>query len=197
MSNILHISASINGAASTSRKLGDKLAKGLAAKHGMDIIERDLSTNEIPMIDALRFEANNTAPEERNTAQSELAQIADELIEELRGADVIVMSVPIYNFNVPASVKAWADLVARAGTTFKYTENGPEGQLTGKKAYITVASGGVPVGSEVDFMSKWLEHFLGFLGVPTEEIVAADGIMGENADQKIAEAEAKVEELIS
>ncbi len=197
MTNILHISASINGAASTSRKLGDKLAKGLSAKHGMDIVERDLAANDLPLIDALRFEANNTPPEERNTAQSELAQIADELIDELRGADVIVMSVPIYNFSVPASVKAWADLVARAGTTFKYTENGPDGLLTGKKAYITASSGGVPVGSEVDFMTKWLEHFLGFLGIPTEEIVAADGIMGENADQKIADAEAKVDQLIS
>ncbi len=195
MTKVLHISASINGAASVSRELGDKLARKLADHHSADVVERDLSTNDVPLIDALRFEANNTAPEERSTAQAELAVIADELIDELKGADVIVFSVPIYNFSVPASVKAWADLVARAGTTFKYTENGPEGLLTGKKAYIAASSGGVPVGSEVDFMTKWLEHFLGFLGIPTEKVIAADGIMGENADEKIAEAHEKVEKL--
>lgn len=195
MTTILHISASINGDASTSRALGDKLARGLAEKHDGAIVERDLSINDVPMIDAARFEANNTAPDQRSPAQSELAQIADALIQELRGADIIVFSTPIYNFMVPASVKAWADLVARAGTTFRYTASGPEGLLTGRTAYITASSGGVPVGSEVDFMTSWLKHFLGFLGIETAQVIAADGIMGENADEKIAAAHEEVEKV--
>ena len=106
-----------------------------------------------------------------------------------------MISSPIYNFGAPASVKAWADLVARAGTTFKYTENGPKGLLEGKKAYITIASGGTPVGSDIDFMSGWLTFFLGFLGIEVVEVIAADGIMGEDGNAKIDAAHDEIAKL--
>ena len=194
MTNILHITASIRGEESVSRGLGNTLVDGFKAK-GASVVTRDLAKNDIPFIDAERFAANLAPYTDRSEEQHALAKIADELIEELKAADTVVFSVPIYNFSVPATVKAWADLVARAGTTFQYTANGPEGLLTGKKAYITAASGGTPVGSDMDFMTPWLTFFLGFLGIKDVEVVAADGIMGEGGEEKIAAAHEEVERL--
>ena len=194
MTNILHITASIRGEESVSRSLGNTLVEGLKAK-GAEVVTRDLAQNDLPFIDAERFAANLAPYAERTEEQHALAKIADELIEEVKAADTLVFSVPIYNFSVPATVKAWADLVARAGTTFQYTANGPEGLLTGKKAYITAASGGTPVGSDMDFMTPWLTFFLGFLGIKDVEVVAADGIMGAGGEEKIAEAHADVARL--
>lgn len=195
MSNILYLSSSIRQDESVSRDLGDKLAQSLAAKSGASITRRDLAANDLPYLTHDRHTANLTPKSERTPQQAELAAIGDELIAELQAADTIVISAPIYNFGVPATVKSWADLVARAGTTFKYTENGPEGLLTGKKAYIAVASGGVPVGSDADLMTKWLKFFLGFLGIETADVIAADGIMGANAEEKIADAKTKISDI--
>ncbi len=195
MSNILHISASIQGDASVSRQLGTKLVAGLAGQSGASVTERDLSANDLPFVSADRFAANLAPADERTPEQAELAAIADTLIAELQAADTIVISSPVYNFGVPASVKAWADLVARAGTTFKYTENGPVGLLEGKKAYITAASGGTPLGSDFDFMTPWLKFFLGFLGISDVTVIGADGIMGQDGEAKIAAATAEIERL--
>lgn len=195
MSTILHITASIRNDESVSRSLGNRLVERLAENQGAKVVTRDLAKNDLPYIDAERFAANLAPYAERSPEQRDLAKVADELIEELQEADTIVFSVPVYNFSVPATVKAWADLVARAGTTFRYTENGPEGLLTGKKVYITAASGGTVMGSEIDFMSPWLKFFLGFLGMTDVELVAADGIMGEGGEEKIAEAHQEVEKL--
>lgn len=196
MANLLYITTSINGADGVSRGFGDKLANGLAAKTGATLVSRDLAANDLPYVSAERFAANNTPKAERTPEQAELAAIADELVAELQDADTIVIASPIYNFAPPATLKAWADLVARVGTTFRYTANGPEGLLKGKKAYLAIASGGTPLGADYDFMSTWLTHFLGFLGIEVVETIAADGIMGEGAEEKIAAAHAKVEELV-
>jgi FMN-dependent NADH-azoreductase len=196
MANLLYITTSINGADGVSRGFGDKLAHGLAAKHGASLTTRDLAANDIPYVSAERFAANITPPAERTAEQSELAAYADNLIAELQAADTIVIASPVYNFSVPATLKAWADLVARSGTTFRYTASGPEGLLTGKKAYLAIASGGTPLGAEFDFMSRWVTFFLGFLGIEVVETIAADGIMGGDAEEKIAAAHAKVAELV-
>lgn len=196
MANLLYITTSINGADGVSRGFGDKLANGLAAKLGANLVTRDLAANDLPYVSAERFGANLTPAAERTPEQAELAAIADKLIAELQDADTIVIASPIYNFGPPATLKAWADLVARAGTTFQYTATGPEGLLTGKKAYIAISSGGTPVGADFDFMSRWLTFFLGFLGISDVTIIAADGIMGEGAEEKIAAAHAKVAELV-
>lgn len=189
MSNILFLTASIRSDAdSVSRGLGQSIAQGLAAKSGASVTTRDLAANDLPYVSAERFAANLTPAAERTPAQAELAAIADTLIAELQAADTIVIAAPVYNFGPPATLKAWADLVARAGTTFQYTANGPEGLLKGKKAYLAIASGGTPVGSDFDFMSRWLTFFLGFLGITDVEIVAADGIMGIDGEAKIAAA---------
>lgn len=197
MSNLLYIATSINGADGISRGFGDKLAHGLAAKQGAALITRDLAANDLPFVSAERFAANLAPAADRTPDQAELAAFADKLIAELQAADTIVIASPIYNFGPPATLKAWADLVARASTTFQYTQDGPEGLLTGKRAYLAIASGGTPLGADYDFMSRWLTFFLGFLGIEVVETVAADGIMGEGAEEKIAAAHARVEALIA
>lgn len=190
MSNILYITASIRSdSESVSRGLGQRIVDGLAAKTGAAITTRDLAANDLPYVSAERFAANLTPAADRTAEQAELAAIADTLIAELQAADTIVIAAPVYNFGPPATLKAWADLVARVGTTFRYTATGPEGLLTGKKAYLAIASGGTPVGSDVDFMSRWLTFFLGFIGISDVELVAADGIMGEGGEEKIAAAQ--------
>jgi FMN-dependent NADH-azoreductase len=121
-------------------------------------------------------------------AQNETSQLADTLIKELQDADIIIIGAPVYNFGPPASLKAWVDLVARAGTTFRYGENGPEGLLKDKKAYIIAVSGGTPIGGDIDFMSGWLKFFLGFIGISDVEMIVADGIFGQGGEQKIEAA---------
>ena len=195
MKNILHITSSIRGEDSVSTSLGNKLVENLASKNDAHVVTRDLAKNDLPFIDAERHAANLAPYADRSEAQHGLAKIADELIDELEAADTIVFSVPVYNFTVPATLKAWADLVARAGRTFRYTQNGPEGLLTGKTVYIAAATGGTAIGSDIDFMSPWLKFFLGFLGMTDVRIVAADGIMGEGGEEKIAEAHQEVERL--
>lgn len=196
MTNILHITASIRSEGeSVSRGLGNALVEKLAGQTGASVTKRDLATNDIPHLTAERFAANLTPVADRTAEQVELAAYADELIAELQAADTIVIATPIYNFSAPATLKTWADLVARAGTTFKYTETGPVGLLTGKKAYLAIASGGTTVGSEIDFMSPWLKFFLGFLGISDIEIVAADAIMGAGGEEKIAAAHEEVARL--
>ena len=195
MSNILHITASIRSEDSISRTLSTTIAEGLAAKLRASITTRDLSANDLPYVDAAIFAANGTPAGERSEEQRKLAAIADTLIAELQAAETIVIGAPIYNFGVPAILKAWADLVARAGTTFQYTPDGPKGLLTDKKAYIAVASGGTPVGSDADFMTSWLRFFLGFLGIHDVEVIAADGIMGAGGEEKIAQAKAAAAQI--
>lgn len=190
MSNILYLTASIRSDSdSVSRGLGQRILDGLVAKTGASVTTRDIAADALPFVSAERFAANLTPAAERTPEQAELAAIADTLIAELQAADTIVIASPVYNFGPPASLKAWADLVARAGTTFRYTATGPEGLLTGKKVYLAIASGGTPMGSDIDFMSRWLTFFLGFLGMGDVEIVAADGIMGVDGEAKIAAAQ--------
>ena len=195
MTNILHVTASIRSDESVSRKLGNRLVERLRDRTGANVTLRDLANNDLPLIDTDRFAANLTPVAERGEQARQLAAIGDDLIAELQAADTLVLSLPVYNFTMPSTLKAWADLVARAGTTFRYTESGPEGLVTGKKAYVVIASGGTPIGSEIDFLTPWLRHFLGFLGITDVEIIAADGIMGIDGEQKIEAAAQTIETL--
>jgi FMN-dependent NADH-azoreductase len=129
MSNILYLSASIRSDAdSISRGLGQSIVAGLAAKTGASVTTRDIAAGTLPFVSAERFAANLTPADKRTPEQAELAAIADNLIAELQAADTIVIASPVYNFGPPASLKAWADLVARAGTTFRKL---PEDQKQG------------------------------------------------------------------
>jgi len=116
------------------------------------------------------------------------------LVEELKAADTIVIGAPIYNFNIPAALKAWIDLIARARLTFKYGENGPVGLLKNKKAYIVMASGGVPIGSAMDFASGYLQHVLAFVGITDVTIIDASQFDLDKEPNEIAQ---QLTELVS
>ena len=151
-----------------------ELATRLIGRFGdVDVTTRDLADG-VPLLSEETLQAMWTPADQRTPAQNEQLSIADEFIAELVSADAVVIGLPIYNFGPPAALKAWADLVARAGTTFRYTEQGPEGLVPDKPVYVIVASGGVPVGSPMDLSSTWLTTFLGFLGLTNVEVVAAD-----------------------
>ena len=128
----------------------------------------------LPQIDETWVTANFTAPEDRSVAQTEALTLSDTLVAELQAADSLVIGLPVYNFSVPAALKAWIDLIARAGVTFHYTANGPEGLLTGKRAIIALASGGTEFGSDIDFASGYLRHMLGFVGITDITFIRAD-----------------------
>lgn len=167
---VLHIDTSARRSASTSRNLSAQIIDKLAPE---TVLRRDLA-DALPLIDESWIGANFTPEDQRTDAQRAQMALSDELVAELKAADTLVIGLPIYNFSVPATLKAWIDMVARVGVTFRYTEAGPEGLLTGKRAVLAVTSGGTPVGSEIDFATGYLRHVLGFIGITEIEIVAAD-----------------------
>ena len=172
--NILEVSASGRRGDSVSRRLTADVISALEDRYGSaSLVRRDLNDG-IGFVDESWIAANFTAPEERTATQLERLAESDALVAELQAADVIVIGAPIYNFGVPATLKAWVDQVARVRVTFRYTDAGPEGLLEGKKAYVVVASGGVPVDAAVDFATPYLRHVLGFLGIDDVEVIAAD-----------------------
>lgn len=184
MSNILYITASIRSEGeSVSRALGQRLVEGLAAQNGASVVQRDLAANDIPYVSAERFAANLTPAAERTPEQAELAAYADQLIAELQAANTIVLASPVYNFGPPATLKAWADLVARAGTTFQYTANGPEGLLKNKKVIAVLTRGGLYRDQPHDTQVPYLRNVLGFLGITDVSFVYAEGLaMGPDAE---------------
>lgn len=174
MSNtILLVNSSSRIDGSVTRAISAQLVDQLARQHDINVVQRDL-TEGMSFIDEQWVGANFTDPDARTDAQKAALAFSDSLIDELEQASHIVIAAPIYNFGVPAVLKAWVDQVARARVTFRYTENGPEGLLKDKKAYLVVASGGVPLGSEVDFASSYLRHVLGFLGIDDVTLVNAN-----------------------
>ncbi len=174
--NILRVDASARFQASYSRKLSDTV---IAQFPNAKIIRRDLAAEAIPQITEDWVDANFTPASDRNLEQQAILRQSDKLVEELEWADLLIISVPIYNFGVPASLKAWVDQVARAGRTFRYTAEGPEGLLKDKKAILLVASGGTEVDSAIDFATPYLRHVLGFLGITDVEVISADRLMPE------------------
>lgn len=192
---VLEVTASGRNKGSVSRMLSADLVGALEERHGsIEITRRDLSKG-MPFVDEAWIEANFTAPEERSARQRAVLAESDALAAELKAADVLVIASPIYNFAVPAALKAWIDMVARARLTFRYTENGPQGLLEGKKAYVIIASGGVPVDSAVDFATPYLRHALGFIGITDVEVIAAERL-NSNAEESVDAARARIAELI-
>ncbi len=187
---ILHIDASARREGSTTRDLSDRVVQHLGAAR---IIRRDLAT-PLPLLTESWINANFTPVDQRSDAQRDQLALSDTLVGELQDADTIVIGLPIYNFSVPAAFKAWIDLVARAGLTFSYTENGPKGLLDGKRVVLAIASGGTAVGSEIDFATDYVRHVLGFIGITDVEVVAADK-MALDAEAALSNAHKAVTEL--
>jgi FMN-dependent NADH-azoreductase len=194
MNHILHIDASGRKTSSVSRQLSDQVIQKISNDQST-VTHRDVSQG-LPFVDDLMIGAYFTQKAERNDHQNQAIALSDTIVKELMEADTVVIGIPIYNFSMPAGFKAWSDLAARVGETFKYTENGPEGLLEGKKAYIAVASGGTKIGSEIDFLTPWLRHFLGFIGIHDVEIVQAEAL-NSKGEKAIEEARSAIDTIAS
>ena len=192
---ILEVSASRRAQDSVSRTLSNDVLNALRQRFGeTSLVRRDLADG-LPFVDAGWIEATFTPEEQRSERHREALALSDELVAELQAADTIVITAPMYNFGIPAVLKAWIDLVARARLTFRYTENGPEGLLKGKQAYVVVTTGGVPIGSPVDFVTPYLKQALSFVGIDDVEIIAAERL-NSDTDESIDRARAQIAELV-
>ncbi|CAM3354398.1 FMN-dependent NADH-azoreductase [Thalassospira profundimaris] len=193
MTKVLHVSASVNGENSNSRQIALKLIDRIkAADSSATVIERDTNEALVSAITGETVGAFYTPAEDRSDSQKEIIAASDKMVAEILDADVLVIGAPMYNFSIPSTLKAWVDLIARVGVTFKYTENGAVGLVEGKKAYIVAATGGVPVNSPVDFATPYLKQVLAFIGITDVEIVEASGF-AVNAEEAMAKAIANVE----
>ena len=192
---VLAVNASGRSTGSATRQLSRDLIAALDDRYGdVEVTSRDLADG-VPFVDQAWIEANFTPTESRSAEQREALSYSDSLVAELQHADVVVIGAPLYNFSIPAALKAWIDMIARARLTFRYTENGPEGLLKDKKAYLVVATGGVPVGSPVDFSTPYLRHVLSFIGINDVEIVAAEKL-NTQADDSMDAARARIAEVV-
>ncbi|HEY9814798.1 MAG TPA: NAD(P)H-dependent oxidoreductase [Candidatus Obscuribacterales bacterium] len=190
MPKVLRIDASARRDGSVTRELADRIIAKLGS---IEVTTRDL-LDGVPLIDESWVGANFTPEADRTPQQIESLAYSDQLIREVMDADTLVIGVPIYDFGVPAALKAWVDLVARAGVTFAYTETGPVGLLNNKRAVLAVASGGVASGSEVDFATNYMRHVLGFIGIVNVDVIAADQLMID-AETSLRGAHDAVEDL--
>ncbi len=199
MTNLLQINASINNSSGQSSQLANKFVAAFRTRHpDATIVVRNVAADEpVPHLDAQRFGAFIAKPEQRNFEQNAVVAYSDALISELQQADVIVLGLPMYNFGVPSQLKAYFDHVARAGVTFKYTEKGPEGLLTGKKAYVFAARGGLYAGTPLDTQTGYVRDFLRFIGITDVEFVYAEGlnISPQSKDAGLAKASAEIARL--
>lgn len=187
---VLNIQASARHDGSVTRQLSDRVLASIGADA---VITRDL-TNGLPLLNAAWLGANLTPVDDRTEAHGQTLALSDALIDEIARADTLVIGSPVYNFSVPAALKAWIDQICRVGVTFKYTPDGPVGLLAGKCAIIVIASGGTQVGSDIDYASGYLKHIMGFIGITDVSIIAADGL-GNDAEVTIAAAQNDIENL--
>jgi FMN-dependent NADH-azoreductase len=195
MKTILQLNSSIFSDGGQSSTLANEFVAGFP---DAQVIRRDLATDPVPHLDAERFGAFIAKPEARTLKQDAIVAYSDELIGELKRADTIVLGLPMYNFGLPSALKAYFDHVARAGVTFKYTEKGPIGLLTGKKAYVFATRGGYYAGKPSDTQTAYVRDFLSFLGVSDVEFVYAEGLaIGESVKAaSLAKARASLQELV-
>jgi len=188
---VLRLDASAGPADSASRKLGDAVIARLRRRVPIKLRQRDLNAGA-RFIDSAWIAANFTPYGERNAEQNEHLHFSDALIDELNWANHILLTTPMYNFSVPATLKSWIDLVCRAGVTFSYDEDGPMGLLSYKSAQIIVTTGGVPLGSDKDFVSGYLKQVFSFIGIDDIDIIGADR-MNIDAEDSLARALARIE----
>ena len=196
--NVLKLNTSINSDRGESSRLADDFVEGLRAKHShIAVTTRDLALDPVPHLTADAFGAFLSKPESRTAEQQAIVDYSDRLIDELRRAETIVIGLPMYNFGVPSTLKAYFDHIARAGETFRYTDKGSVGLLTGKKAYLFAARGGIYVGTGRDTETAYVRQFLEFVGITDIEFVYAEGLaMGPaNKEAALAHAGGAIERL--
>src|SRR5882762_6780488 len=199
MTTLLQINASINHDNGQSSQLANQFVAAFRTRtpDAKIVVRNVAAADPVPHLNAERFGAFITKPEERSTAQQAVVAYSDTLINELKQADVIVLGLPMYNFGLPSQLKAYFDHVARIGVTFEYTEKGPVGKLTGKKVYVFAARGGVYEGTPMDTQTSYVRDFLRFLGMSDVEFIYAEGLhLGpESKEESLAKAVAEIARL--
>lgn len=199
MKTLLQLNTSLFASNGQSSQLANQFVSAwTAANPEGKVIVRDLANDPVPHLNAQRFGAFLAKPEDRTAEQQVVVDFSDALIDELRSADVIALGLPMYNFGIPSTLKAYIDHIGRAGVTFRYTANGPEGLLTGKKAYIFAARGGMYAGTALDTQTSYVRDFLRFIGISDVEFIYAEGLaMGDaSKDAALANAGTAIQQLI-
>ncbi|WOG27170.1 FMN-dependent NADH-azoreductase [Endozoicomonas sp. 8E] len=200
MSTILQIDSSLFGSQGQSGQLARQFVEKYTQTRTVDkVIYRDLGSEPIPHLTAESFQGFSLPEEERNEHQKSIASLSDRLISELNEADVLVMGLPLYNFTMPSTLKTYFDHIARAGITFRYTEQGPQGLLKGKKAYILAARGGEYQGTPMDTQTALIKHFLGFIGITDVEFIYAEGLAkgGDAREVALGKAAERIDQLVA
>ncbi len=200
MSKVLVLKSSILAGYSQSGQLADHLVSEWKAAHPADeVTERDLAANPIPVLDGELVGALRPSDAALTPRQQEALDLSNELIAELQAHDTIVITAPMYNFNIPTQLKNYFDLVARAGITFRYTEQGPEGLIKGKKVVVLSSRGGVHKDTPSDLLTPYLTLFLGFLGMSDVQFVFAEGIGygPEVAAKAASDAKAVISQIVT
>ena len=191
---ILRIDSSASTETGKSRLLTTRIIDELK-KLGKspEVTVRDLNES-LPQVDGSWIAANNTKVDDLADEQKKTLSLSDKLVAEIEAADTLIIGVAVYNFSIPASLKLWVDLICRAGKTFKYSDKGPEGLMTDKKAIICFASGGTPFGSDIDFASGYIRHILGFIGIKDVTFIKADKHLMDN--QSVNRANSAIDTLV-
>jgi FMN-dependent NADH-azoreductase len=191
---VLRIDSSGRVQNSVTRQLADSMIERFRSEGcDVEVTTRDVAQG-IPFVSEEWINANFTDPAQRSKQQREALAYSDALVKELMDAEVLMIGAPIYNFGIPAALKAWIDMIARARLTFSYGENGPVGLLTGKRAFLIMASGGTSIGSHIDFATGYLRHALAFVGINDVETIAAERLMAQG-DAAREHAMAQIMEL--
>ena len=186
MSRVLVIESSARQQDSVSRQLTADFVTQWQAAHPQDQVQvRDLAKQPVPHLDEALLGGWMKPVEQQSEAEQAAAVRSNQLTDELLAADVLVLAAPMYNFAIPSTLKAWLDHVLRAGVTFKYTETGPQGLLTGKRAFVLTARGGIYAGSGLDHQEPYLRQALAFIGIHDVQFIHAEGLnMGAEFQEK-------------
>ena len=191
---IYQIDSSARKEGSTSRALAKKLLDKIKSPED-EIIYRDLN-NEMVFVSGLTESGMNIEKKDQTDHHKKMFELSDQLVKELKESDIIIISAPIYNYGPPATLKAWSDLAARVGETFRFKPNGRrEGLLKNKKAYLVITSGGTKLNSKEDFLTPWLKFILNFFGISKIETINADQ-MALNYEKSIKDAEKQIDNII-
>tara|TARA_B100000989_G_scaffold146068_1_gene108882 strand:+ start:938 stop:1522 length:585 start_codon:yes stop_codon:yes gene_type:complete len=191
---IYQIDSSARKVGSTSRALAKKLLNKIK-KPNDEIIYRDLN-DEMVFVSGLTESGMNIDEKDQNENHKKMFELSNQLVKELKESDIIIISAPIYNYGPPATLKAWSDLAARVGETFKFKSNGRrEGLLKNKRAYLVITSGGTKLNSKEDFLTPWLKFILNFFGIDKVETINADQ-MALDYEKSIKEAESQIDKII-
>ena len=197
--NILQINSSSRAGQSHSSKLATEIVERLRTQRAdATLTLRDLGRQPHPELGEAALQALFTPAADRSAEQAARVALDDAAIADIQAADVVVLGVPMYNFGVPAQLKNWIDAIARSGVSFRYTANGPEGLLTGKKVYVALARGGLYRNTPADTQVPYLRNVLAFLGMTDVEFIYAEGLaMGAEAEQAaLASARQQIAELV-